>query len=111
MSNFNTELAKPMSYPVRLIHLTLKVPKGSSRARSLCGYSLREGARFAELKNHLYEGRVDKQIIKLPRCMIWLRARNRNSTRGIPREDYWAALCPECLEHPDYVLTLLADLP
>jgi hypothetical protein len=111
MSNFNTGLAKPMSYPVRLIHLTLKVPKGSSRARSLCGYSLRQGARFAELKNHLYEGRLDNAIIKPPNCMVWLRERNRNCTRGVPRKEYREHLCPECLEHPDYVLTLLADLP
>lgn len=102
-----------MSYHVRLFHLVLQVPRGTKRARSLCGYSLRQGARFNTLKAHGLDLRAKLRPAPLipPRIGAYIRARNSNALQAFNREDYWENLCPECLEHPEYVLTLLADLP
>lgn len=101
----------PCIYPVRLFHLTLEVPPSPRRARSLCGYSLREGARFTPVENHIEECGIRQWFIRPYRVGSFIRTRNRNAFQSVEREEYWENLCPECLEHPDYVLTLLADLP
>jgi hypothetical protein len=99
------------SYPVRLFHLTLAVPHNSRRARSLCGFSLREGARYETVEHHMVE-RERRRRGGISRYInAFIRRRNRNSLQAFKREDYWDHLCPGCLEHPEYVLTLLADLP
>lgn len=101
-----------MSYPARLFHLTLDVPKGTKRARSLCGYSLREGARFDTLAHYVGElGRKENAPIKIKWVNAFKRVRNGNTLMAFAREDYWEHFCPQCREHPEYALTLLADLP
>jgi hypothetical protein len=101
-----------MSYPARLFHLTLKVPHGPARARSLCGYSLREGARMETLSHYRIEcNRKYGSPIQAEWINAFHRVRGRNAIQAFKGADYWEHLCPECLEHPEYVLTLLADLP
>ncbi len=100
-----------MSYHVRLFHLTLHVPNDSRRARSLCGFSLREGARFDLLEHYVLECDIKRMAIRPYHINAFIRLRHRNAFQAFKREDYWAHVCPECLEHPEYALTLLADLP
>jgi hypothetical protein len=100
-----------MSYPARLIHLALTVPHGPARARSLCGYSLRQGARFETLEHYILECQRKSYVIRSPHINAFHRVRQRNALQAWTREDYWDNICPDCLEHPEYVLTLLADLP
>jgi hypothetical protein len=99
------------TWPQRMFHLSLKVPHGPARARSLCGYSLREGARFETLGHFKLECERKLHDLRPTHINAFHRVRGRNALHAFKWDHYWDNICPECLEHPEYVLTLLADLP
>lgn len=100
-----------MSYPVRLFHLTLDVPHDVSRAKSLCGASLRTGARYDTVEHYIRNLEQNSDILRVPYVNAFVRERNRNKYCAWERADYFAHLCPKCLEHPEYALAALAEVP
>jgi len=97
----------------RPFHLTLDVPHDVSRAKSLCGASLRTGARYDTVEHYIRNLERDwaDEIIRASYVNAFIRDRNRNKYCAWEREDYLGNICQRCLEHPEYALAALADLP